>query len=131
MLILNTALVNEVLMMNILKSKSKQSLDISLKTFVHEKMNFETTLYTCKGCSKEFVIHVIRNHLAQKASCKRKYKPQEFDELDKLYNTYRKKKKAENYIKRKNQKAIQVQNLYFDSLPILKQYFEILNTFPE
>ena len=73
-------------------------------------MNFETTSYKCKGCSKELVIHVIRNHLSQKLSCKNKYSLQELDELDKLYKTYRKKKLADNYKKKKNQKAIKVQN---------------------
>ena len=78
-------------------------------------MDFETTFYKCKGCSKEFVINVIRNHLAHKLSCKNKYSPLEWNELNKLYTTYRKNKRAENYKKTKNQKAITVQNLKFNS----------------
>ena len=60
-------------------------------------MNIEITHFKCKGCSKELAINVIRNHLSQKASCKNKYSQKEEDELARQYETFRKKKRANNY----------------------------------
>ena len=58
----------------------------------------------CKGCSKDFEIQNVRKHLSRKPSCKNKFSQEEENELDRLYQAYRKKKRAENYEKTKNQK---------------------------
>ena len=64
----------------------------------------QSNCISCKGCSKEFGIQNVRKHLSQRPSCKNKYSQEEENELDRLYQAYRKKKRAKNYEKTKNQK---------------------------
>ena len=60
-------------------------------------MNSEIIKKKCKGCHKELSINVIRNHLAQKSSCKNEYSQEEEAELERLYVAYRRNKRAKDY----------------------------------
>ena len=67
-------------------------------------MNSEAVQIKCKGCATLFPINTIRTHLGHPVnlSCKEEYSKEEYRELKRLYESYRKKKRAENY--RKNKK---------------------------
>ena len=60
----------------------------------------------CKGCSDEFAINAIKQHLNKKPLCKKKYSEVELDDLCRLCETSRKekerKRKREYYHKRQN-----------------------------
>ena len=60
-----------------------------------------------KGCTKEFSINRIQNHI-QNSSCKGQYSQEEYADLVKLCESYQKRKRAENYQRKKSQKNIEV-----------------------
>ena len=66
-------------------------------------MDVEDSMIKCKGCPKSFPINRIRPHIS-KTSCKNQYTSEEFAHLVKLCESHTRRKKAENYKKRKKQK---------------------------
>ena len=68
-------------------------------------------LTKCKGCSKDFPINGIRTHIRQ-TSCKNQFTSAEYDQLVKLCESHKRKKKlerkAENYKQKKIQDNVKV-----------------------
>ena len=64
-------------------------------------------LTKCKGCSKDFPINGIRTHIRQ-TSCKNQFTSAEYDQLVKLCESHKRKRKAENYKQKKIQDNVKV-----------------------
>ena len=67
----------------------------------------EDSKIKCKGCPKKFPIDNIQQHI-KKSSCYGQYSQEEFDDLVKLCKSHTKRKKAENYKRKKDQKNVKV-----------------------
>ena len=64
-------------------------------------------LTKCKGCSKSFPINGIRTHIRQ-TSCKNQFTSAEYDQLVKLCESHKRKRKADIYKQNKIKKNVQV-----------------------
>ena len=67
----------------------------------------EDSKIKCKGCPKEFPINTIQNHI-QHGSCKGHYSQMEYANLVKLCELHKKRKRVDNYQRKKSQKNIKV-----------------------
>ena len=71
----------------------------------------EDSKIKCKGCPKKFPINQIQRHIKQ-SSCNKQYSQEEFNDIVTLCKShtksYAKRKKAENYRRKKDQKNIKV-----------------------
>ena len=63
-------------------------------------------LIECKGCLKKFGPNIIRRHLAN-TSCKKEYSLEDLEELERIYDSYRKNQQKMNY-KKKITKAVKL-----------------------
>ena len=70
-------------------------------------MDLEDSMIQCKGCPKKFQINAIQLHI-QQSSCNEQYSQEEFADLVKLCKSHKKRKRAENYKRKKSQKYIKV-----------------------
>ena len=70
-------------------------------------MDVEDSMIKCKGCPKSFPINGIRTHI-WKTLCKNQYTSAEYDQLVKLCESHQRKRKAENYRRRKSQENVKV-----------------------
>ena len=61
----------------------------------------------CKGCAKSFPINGIRTHIRQ-TSCKNQFTSAEYDQLVKLCESHKRKRKADIYKQNKIKKNVQV-----------------------
>ena len=86
-------LCNQKLILKLQNQLQKKNAEI-LAAFDQDSMK-------CKGCTKEFPINSLRNHLGNKPSCKVKYTAVELTELDELCKSYRKAKLAAKYREKK------------------------------
>ena len=70
-------------------------------------MDSGDSLTKCKGCPKSFAINGIQTHI-WRTSCKNHYTSAEYDQLVKLCESHQRKRKAENYRRRKSQENVKV-----------------------
>ena len=68
-------------------------------------MDLEDSMIQCKGCPKKFQINQIQRHIKQ-SSCKGQYSQEDFADLVKLCKSHTKRKRAENYKRKKSQKKV-------------------------
>ena len=61
----------------------------------------------CKGCAKTFPINGIRTHIGR-TSCKNQFTSAEYDQLVKLCESHKRKRKADIYKQNKIKKNVQV-----------------------
>ena len=61
----------------------------------------------CKGCAKTFPINGIRAHIGR-TSCKNQFTSAEYDQLVKLCESHKRKRKADIYKQNKIKKNVQV-----------------------
>ena len=61
----------------------------------------------CKGCAKSFPINGIRTHIGR-TSCKNQFTSAEYDQLVKLCESHKRKRKADIYKQNKIKKNVQV-----------------------
>lgn len=61
----------------------------------------------CKGCAKTFPINGIRKHIGR-TSCKNQFTSAEYDQLVKLCESHKRKRKADIYKQNKIKKNVQV-----------------------
>ena len=78
-------------------------------------MDLEDSLIKCNGCPKRFAINGIRTHIRQ-TSCKNQYTSAEFDHLVKLCESHARKKRAENYKQKRDQKNVKVKKEFCKSI---------------